>query len=644
MAIQQTLLKQLQRPWFLALLLFAIYIGVTGYKYGWDDQHLEIPLLKNLIDPTLYADDYYIESLKQNFSSYFYPILAKLITVEQIPITYLFLFIISRYFLFYWIYKIWLLIADNDRFKAFCCVMVFILMTRVHEFLYKTFSHQEFALAFIFAGIFYFFKERFILSAFILGAAANIHALYSLFPMLFMLSYLAWQIKKHGFKTFFLSGCTFAAAATPFLFWIIQNRLGPTAVNLDTKAVDWMELFILACPQNFFFAEFPRIPREHLFSDFNLFYYLTQSYLVLIALFLLNVFFNKDFQKNKKALAFCLSAFGLLILCLIFTYIHPHRFFIDLNLSRNKQFLLFLLMGYTTLLTIQKIEKGSLVTGLIFTVLFTLLKYNNQIITCAVLIMIFVLMIEKISSNIKNAEFPLWLKILKSLGVTICLVLIGWSYYGIWEAFQFTEFKFIIRLNFLIICILLLAAYFLLHLKPLQQSSNFLKWKRGMILIPLSIFLLQYSYFHFRKYQEEHTSFGFWQMQRSWEDMQRYVKLNTPKDTMIMVPYNMEMGGFRILSERKIICSYRDCGIIGFDYQAAVEWYKRVQDIEAFKVALTASTSTAIRNAIVKYHADYIVFMRYAAPTRDNELLQKVYTNESFVLFRVLPHPGLEKP
>ena len=52
---------------------------MTSYKYGWDDQQLEIPLLKHLIDPTLYQGDYYVESLKQNFSSYFYPILAKLI-------------------------------------------------------------------------------------------------------------------------------------------------------------------------------------------------------------------------------------------------------------------------------------------------------------------------------------------------------------------------------------------------------------------------------------------------------------------------------------------------------------------------------------------------------------------------------------
>ena len=68
-----------QSPWVLAVLLLSIFLLTTGYKLGWDDQHLEIPLLKSLIDPSLYPGDYYVQSLKRNFSSYFYPVLARLI-------------------------------------------------------------------------------------------------------------------------------------------------------------------------------------------------------------------------------------------------------------------------------------------------------------------------------------------------------------------------------------------------------------------------------------------------------------------------------------------------------------------------------------------------------------------------------------
>ena len=87
-----------------------------------------------------------------------------------------------------------------------------------------------------------------------------------------------------------------------------------------------------------------------------------------------------------------------------------------------------------------------------------------------------------------------------------------------------------------------------------------------------------------------------WQLQRNWEDMQLYVRDHTPKDAMILTPYDMPMGGFRIHSERKVLVCYRDCGIIGFDYAAAVEWNKRIKDIESFKVF----SGKTVDNAVVK--------------------------------------------
>jgi len=62
--------NNLQSPWCIALILLAVFLIVSGYHYGWDDQHLEIPLLKHLIDDSLYQGDYYVESLKKNFTSF----------------------------------------------------------------------------------------------------------------------------------------------------------------------------------------------------------------------------------------------------------------------------------------------------------------------------------------------------------------------------------------------------------------------------------------------------------------------------------------------------------------------------------------------------------------------------------------------
>ena len=91
-----------QSDWFISIVILIVFLLTNGYKYNWDDQHLEIPLLKSLIDPALYAGDYYVESLKKNFTSFFYPILSRCITVEQVPAAYFILYLFSRYFLFFW--------------------------------------------------------------------------------------------------------------------------------------------------------------------------------------------------------------------------------------------------------------------------------------------------------------------------------------------------------------------------------------------------------------------------------------------------------------------------------------------------------------------------------------------------------------
>ena len=59
---------------FLGLLLLGLFLLTNGYTYGWDDQHLEIPLLKKLIDPALYPNDYYVTALKTHFISFLYPV------------------------------------------------------------------------------------------------------------------------------------------------------------------------------------------------------------------------------------------------------------------------------------------------------------------------------------------------------------------------------------------------------------------------------------------------------------------------------------------------------------------------------------------------------------------------------------------
>ena len=129
---------------------------------------------------------------------------------------------------------------------------------------------------------------------------------------------------------------------------------------------------------------------------------------------------------------------------------------------------------------------------------------------------------------------------------------------------------------------------------------------------------------------------GPWELLRDWEDMQLYVRDHTPKDALFLTPYDMPMGGFRIHSDRKVLVCYRDCGIIGFDYKAAVEWHNRIKDIHSFKVYTGERVDDAVLIAILKYKVNYVVFMKYYGPSGDTTILKKVYENSVFSLFQVL--------
>ena len=212
-------------------------------------------------------------------------------------------------------------------------------------------------------------------------------------------------------------------------------------------------------------------------------------------------------------------------------------------------------------------------------------------------------------------------------------LIIGICLHGIFNFIKTTPFEFIIGLNFkLIIALTTLYASWLLITK--EKGAGLLS-RKIFIIIPLFIFTIQYSIYHYKRIQIQKNDVGFWGLQNSWEDMQRFVKDHTEKSAVLLAPYNMEMGGFRIGSERRIISCYRDCGIVGFDFNAAVEWLKRINDIKAFKVQQTEPTATAVQKAIMKYNVDYIVFMRYSAP-KESAVLKRLYTNNHFVLYEVV--------
>ncbi len=553
---------------FVALIILLAYLSTNGYAYGWDDQHLEIPLLKHLIDPSLYKGDYYVESLSKHFSSYFYPLLSKLISVQQIPTVYFILFLVSRYFMFFWLFKLWNHLS-KDRLAAFCATVMFFLLGRTEEFIYRTFSHQEFAEAFMFAGIYFFYKERYILAASILGIAANFHAIYNLFPMCYMGAFLLLYHPDRWKKIAQIS-VVFLLFCTPFLLWQIPQSIHEKLTSTPVPLNEWLPLYYRSCPQNFLF-ESKTI--TEVFSNFSLLVDKLKPHLLLLAFYVFLLFISQKFREDRKTNVLIWTGFGLVVFSSIFTYVIPSRFVLDLNLIRNEQYIQLFLMAYFTFWAIKHVKE--------------------------------------------DAPWKAWV-------VAIVFIVIG---YG-----DIFRYPFKIKLYIASLVVISLISIVLL----LKRAG---RWKptlrKLLIIIPILFSFLGFCKFSVDYIKAKNNNVGYWQFMNNWIDMQLYVKTHTPKNALLLVPINTDIGGFRIQSERRIIVCTRDCGIIGFDYGATKEWATRMDDLKQFVYMTNQPINDAVITAIMKYKVDYIVFMKYYEPQRDNEVFQKVYQNEVFSLFKI---------
>lgn len=320
-----------------------------------------------------------------------------------------------------------------------------------------------------------------------------------------------------------------------------------------------------------------------------------------------------------------MAAFALLTLTYVFTYIKPVRFVLDLNLVRNTQFLFLILMGYTAVFTFQTIKDKKLSIAYYAALMFGFTVLSDTLAMLAIISLSAFLSLES-ARELKTVR-------IRKLAVTLAVAVIIMTFSGM--AWLMSHQEWPAQKIFLSI-IAVISAAFILNSAKLNIPRDFAR--PLFVILPL-IALCSYNfYYHYTRINLETKAGGFWKLQRDWEDMQKFTRNNTPKTATLLVPNDMEMGGFRILSERTIICCYRDCGVAGFDYPAVIEWLKRLHDIEPFKVVLERKSdlTIAVAKAIFKYKADYIVFMRYYEPPENpSNPYEKIYQNDSFSLFKV---------
>src|SRR5262249_22730848 len=158
------------------------------------------------------------------------------------------------------------------------------------------------------------------------------------------------------------------------LLWAI-----PKNINLHMKMApdltqDWIDMYYLACPQNFPFGD-DKVPA--VLHDFKLLSQNFAPYFLITELYIFYLIFNSPFLKARKIRAIAIAVVLYIAACFYLAYGHPMRFALDLNLIRNEQYLRFFMMGYTTILIVQQAGRFRAWEALVLSVILTFLWFRG---------------------------------------------------------------------------------------------------------------------------------------------------------------------------------------------------------------------------------------------------------------------------
>jgi len=106
----------------------------------------------------------------------------------------------------------------------------------------------------MFAGLYFFYRERYVLAALIFGVGSTRMPFIIYSPCFTCPPICSFAILNalNGF----LTGLAFIITSLPFLCWQIPISISREVAH-PVPASEWIPLYYLSCPQNFLFADSP---------------------------------------------------------------------------------------------------------------------------------------------------------------------------------------------------------------------------------------------------------------------------------------------------------------------------------------------------------------------------------------------------
>jgi hypothetical protein len=585
-----------RRYMLLALVLLAVgSMGWKGYRFGGSNQSLQVPLLKHLADPSLYAHDPVLASF-EGYPSYFFHFVAPLTrAVGQVEPVYFILYVLGHLAALAAVFFLGRYLFESDAVGLVACFLYIGAVPSLGaEYTYwPRLTHAHAATALLLWALYLHLAGRTRLAFALCGIAFDIHALYATHVVALIALDAGWRRQERGGRALMLDGLTFVLLASPALVWVL-GRHDPVA-GADWPR--WLEMMRdRSAPHTFPFTVPP---------------WVFARYLLVLALAALALAHAPLTGRRRPVAVFAIAVVLLCAAGVVFAEIVPVRRVIEAQLLRSTKWLTVFALLWVARLLVVSWEWGALARVAAVWVFAGLVLQQPAWMLLGLALYVVV----------PGRRFPL--SALAFAGVAL-VAAAGTGAAPVPERLGLQNLMLavtaVVDRPGVIAC---LVAFVLMRAAAGEPG-----W-RGRIVptaaaVAALVFALPVLY--------RTTSAAL--ADEPWNSVQHWVRENTPRDAVVLTPPTRE--GFRVFSERAIVGEWKDGTQQFFSWRFAQGWAARMADAGGNGVGdagvYDGFGPDRLRELGRRYGAAYVV----VAADRTMEL-DRVYENEEFAVYRLPP-------
>jgi hypothetical protein len=581
----------------LALVLLAVAsMEWKGYRFGGSNQSLQVPLLRHLMDPSLYARDPILQSF-EGYASFFFHLLAPVARlVQPLELLYFVLYLTFHGLALAAIFALGQRLFARPAPAVVACLLYLGQVPSLGAELayWPRLTHAHVATALLLWALYFHLSGRTRLAFALCGATFNVHALYSGYVFLMLAADHVFRRRERGARQAGIDVGLFLLLALPTLLWIAGRH--------DTGPIDWWPEWLQIMRERSGPHTFPLSVPAAVFA----------RYLLLLALFGVALAVTPPPERSPALAPFATAVALLCTAGFLLAEVFPVRRVIEAQLLRSTKWLTVFILLYVARLIVSSWGAGGLARGAAIAVFAGLFLQQPAWLVFG-LALYLLLPIHALVPETGRLALP----VLLTGGLALLAV-------AITEAASFPERlglqQLVLALSGVFekpAVVACLVGFMLLRAASERSGPKAALLAWTSVLGALAVALPMMYRDHRIVVQGE-----------PWNDVQLWVRDHTPRDAVLLTPPHRE--GFRVFSERAVVGEWKDGTQQFFSSPFTREWRRRMQDLGGGTTPVYDSfPPERLADLAARFGADYVVATAASALP-----FERLYANDEFAVYR----------